>query len=546
MQKSKQVWLIIILLAILNFPYSVVVYNHIGEDAFITFRYVENVARGEGLVYNPGERVEGFSNFLWLMILVVFRLLGLDVLTVSKVLAAGANSGLMIFCTLLLRSLLRALAERRYLRLPSLVLVLPALFIFFNPMLHYHADRGLETCFYAMLLVMAGWLFAEQKWIPAGLGFSAVALTRPEGIFYAGVALLFLIWLMIWQSKTNASLHYNQLLKFVVPIFVLFGGFLIWRRLYFGYWLPNTVYAKVSKLNFYYNPSTGLLWQFIKSWSFLPVIAVAGSVVILFYERDFRLRWRLLFLLALPVTVLLYTLGIGYILAAPFRHYVPSVPFFIVLLSFLCAYAYTRRAGGRARLLVSACIIILLGLNFYTYNNLDMPRSRLHCRTIDFLKHRDFKQRWEWYLEPPVWLGAEVGRWLNQNIPHNALLAADQMGQLGYYSGHHIIDLLGLMDTEIAHSGYSTQLLLRRNPDYVVWYGLNGEPYLPQFKQTAHDPKFRQRYTLLYILRAKNELDRTEYLVFARKDLLQGHQQPAPEILYLGLNTQEFIHRWRI
>ena len=35
------------------------------DDAFITYRYARNLARGEGLVFNPGERVEGYTNFLW-------------------------------------------------------------------------------------------------------------------------------------------------------------------------------------------------------------------------------------------------------------------------------------------------------------------------------------------------------------------------------------------------------------------------------------------------------------------------------------------------
>src|SRR5438552_12188088 len=35
------------------------------DDAFISFRYADNLVRGLGLVYNAGERVEGYSNFLW-------------------------------------------------------------------------------------------------------------------------------------------------------------------------------------------------------------------------------------------------------------------------------------------------------------------------------------------------------------------------------------------------------------------------------------------------------------------------------------------------
>ena len=37
------------------------------DDAFISFRYARNLLEGNGLVWNPGERVEGYSNFLWVL-----------------------------------------------------------------------------------------------------------------------------------------------------------------------------------------------------------------------------------------------------------------------------------------------------------------------------------------------------------------------------------------------------------------------------------------------------------------------------------------------
>ena len=45
-------------------------YHHnFWDDAYISLRYVKNLAHGEGLVFNPGERVEGYSNFLWIVFL---------------------------------------------------------------------------------------------------------------------------------------------------------------------------------------------------------------------------------------------------------------------------------------------------------------------------------------------------------------------------------------------------------------------------------------------------------------------------------------------
>ncbi|MCY3959730.1 MAG: hypothetical protein OXG65_15775, partial [Chloroflexi bacterium] len=39
----------------------------ISDDAFISFRYVRNLLEGHGLVFNPGEYVEGYTNFLWVL-----------------------------------------------------------------------------------------------------------------------------------------------------------------------------------------------------------------------------------------------------------------------------------------------------------------------------------------------------------------------------------------------------------------------------------------------------------------------------------------------
>ncbi|RME21481.1 MAG: hypothetical protein D6798_18055, partial [Deltaproteobacteria bacterium] len=58
------------------------------DDAYITFRYADNLVAGHGIVFNPGERVEGYTNFLWLLLLAVGRSLGLAPELFSKVLGA--------------------------------------------------------------------------------------------------------------------------------------------------------------------------------------------------------------------------------------------------------------------------------------------------------------------------------------------------------------------------------------------------------------------------------------------------------------------------
>ncbi|UCB51561.1 MAG: hypothetical protein JSV10_06080, partial [Candidatus Zixiibacteriota bacterium] len=69
------------------------------DDAFVSYRYVENFIQGNGLVFNSGERVEGYTNFLWIIVLSVFAQLGLNIIVVSKILgvASGCTALILLY-----------------------------------------------------------------------------------------------------------------------------------------------------------------------------------------------------------------------------------------------------------------------------------------------------------------------------------------------------------------------------------------------------------------------------------------------------------------
>src|SRR5262245_10478837 len=67
--------------------------SFLNDDAFISYRYAKNWVDGHGLVFNPGERVEGYTNFLWTVLIGVFVKLGADPLVVSRVLGFLASAG---------------------------------------------------------------------------------------------------------------------------------------------------------------------------------------------------------------------------------------------------------------------------------------------------------------------------------------------------------------------------------------------------------------------------------------------------------------------
>src|SRR6266404_6223228 len=66
---------------------------HTCDDAFISFRYARNLVEGHGLVFNPGERVEGYTNFVWVLLAALFMKIGIDPVLALKWLLAGAGGG---------------------------------------------------------------------------------------------------------------------------------------------------------------------------------------------------------------------------------------------------------------------------------------------------------------------------------------------------------------------------------------------------------------------------------------------------------------------
>jgi arabinofuranosyltransferase len=109
------------------------------DDAFITYRYARNVVRGHGPVYNPGERVEGYTNFLWMILQAGMGVVGVPfavVIALSQVLGVLSGAGVVIILFLLLR---------KYSTGPPLLAPLGALLFAANGSFAYWCVSGMET-----------------------------------------------------------------------------------------------------------------------------------------------------------------------------------------------------------------------------------------------------------------------------------------------------------------------------------------------------------------------------------------------------------------
>ena len=66
------------------------------DDAYISFRYAANLVAGHGLVYNPGEFIEGYTNFLWTLLIAAGMQIGVGPHITSKVVGAACSIATLV------------------------------------------------------------------------------------------------------------------------------------------------------------------------------------------------------------------------------------------------------------------------------------------------------------------------------------------------------------------------------------------------------------------------------------------------------------------
>lgn len=223
--------------------YKAFIQHWVCDDAFISFRYAKNLTDGLGLVYNAGEFVEGYTNFLWTIFLSVGMFFHLDPIHVS----AGLGI-LFYFLTLfvLYKTGTTAYEIRAGKRYKSFYF--PIAFAGFA--LHSHgqifATGGLETSLFSFLL-LAGTVFLllSNRGLHLLTGFFLLVLaimTRPDGALFYIFA--FLYTALFKFRHTDYKTYFTNQLALQLPFIFIFLPYWIWRYTYFGWFFPNTFYAK--------------------------------------------------------------------------------------------------------------------------------------------------------------------------------------------------------------------------------------------------------------------------------------------------------------
>ncbi|MDE0004189.1 MAG: hypothetical protein OXQ29_15985, partial [Rhodospirillaceae bacterium] len=213
------------------------------DDAFISFRYVRNLLEGHGLVFNPGERVEGYSNFLWVLELsVLWGLFGLRPELSAPWLSVACTVG-TIAAVLWWAARTPGLEHRRLLAWIAIGLLCSS-----ATFAAWTSAGGLETRQFTLFVVLAVVCLTvrcDSRWglLAASCSLAAASYTRPEGPL---LAVCCIAWFILQRVVARRSLRLDlgELVWLVAPFVVLVAAHSVFRYGYYGEWLPNTYYAK--------------------------------------------------------------------------------------------------------------------------------------------------------------------------------------------------------------------------------------------------------------------------------------------------------------
>lgn len=374
------------------------------DDAYISYRYALNLLAGHGLVFNPGERVEGYTNLLYVLLMVPLAwLAGPERLLAASV---ALNFG---FAALAVAQVNRFVSRR----LGAFPGGLAALVLALCPSLWVAVASGLETPL-VLCLQVAIWIAAEEVagqggrrrvLLLAGL-CALLVLTRADGFLVPGLAAVFLFL----RGRRREALAVAAAAAATLGLLVL------WRLSYYGWPLPNTYYAKVS------GPPADRIAVGLDQFSrvitttglALHLLALMLLVLELVRRRD-----------RLPFPFLFFAPWIGYWIYVGGdvfyeRFLLILFPMGLFALLRLCRDWQPRRLAAAAAAL---CAVQLLQL---------AADPRFDYRP-------DRYDRW-----------VVLGRHLGEHHP-GATLASDAVGKVPYFSGLPTIDMLGLTDVHIAH-----------------------------------------------------------------------------------------------
>ena len=281
------------------------------DDAFISFRYASNLVEGNGLVFNPGEYVEGYTNFLWVLELAaIWAVFDAPPYQVAPWLSVGYTIA-TIAAMLWWIARLPSLGNRRLVGWMALGLVCSSATIAV-----WTSAGGLETRQFTFFIVAAVVLLTvhgKRSWalVLASLSLAGAELTRPEGLLLAVCCIgWYAVQRLVREGKISAALV-REILLLAGPFAAVAAAHYLFRYAYYGEWLPNTYYAK--HIQPWYESGFRYLWSAALETGLYLLVPLAYVAL--------RVRWRLYGDISFALVLLLVAAHMAYLMPVGGDHF---------------------------------------------------------------------------------------------------------------------------------------------------------------------------------------------------------------------------------
>ncbi|WP_168211489.1 glycosyltransferase family 39 protein [Actinosynnema sp. ALI-1.44] len=423
-------------------------YSVVAEDAYISLRYSAQLADGNGMVFNVGEKVEGYSNFLWVILVALPKVIvpGIDIVAVAAVLGVLCALAAVFVAYVLVR---RVSGSASAGLLAGTVIAASGSFAGYGP-------SGLETPLFVLLVLLVLLMVWTKRPLWAGVLIALATMTRPDGALLAALLGVWLIWRAIRGRDT-----WRAALLYLAGAFVLAVPWTIWRVVYYGHLLPNAMAAKSG---------VGFDVLFASGWDYLLGFVGATQALLLLipvalYELATRrntehdeARAVIWLVFGLAGAYIAFFVLAGGDWMPGFRFFASAIP--LLAVGIAASWALSRATtsewerGGLPK--AGAVVAVSLAL-------LSIAVSATHP------KMRPAFLAWDKTIKQL----ADTGAWLGRSLPPGAVMSTFANGALTFEAGNDrmVVDQLGLTDEHIARKG-------KRNPEGLVGHQAYDDDYM--------------------------------------------------------------------
>lgn len=368
---------------------------------------------------------------------------------------------------------------------------------------------GLEGVLFSTLCslgVMAFWRATRlnlnsRLLLASGVLFALAALTRPDGIVFAFVSFLFIIFLGSDKRVRAAG-------AFLVPFTLILLPYLIWAATYYGDVLPNAFYVKAAGFSIL-RVKAGALY--LGQFALVPPYGLILLILAVGYAGGTkRLQTPIVYLVSCIVSYLLFIGYVGGDHMQCFRLMLPTIPLTAYAVYLVLREAVSPKDG--LAIFVIYCLVFTLSLT-------QLFSIRLNPREED----------------PAARVGTAVGKYIATYWPKGSLVALNTAGSTPYYASQlRFIDMLGINDRHIAkrhignfvlpwqsvpgHSKGDGGYVLSREPDFIIVGPSEGtridRPWFLSDLEMLDDPRFRDHYVMHEVVIDENGAPTQEGLLF--------------------------------